>query len=72
MLSFADQLGFISLINGGLQVLPFTNELAAHIDVAGICIHREARDQAAFDQQMRIVPHDLAVFAGARARTRRH
>ena len=36
-----------------------------HIDVAGVRAHGEAGDQAALDQQMRIVPHDLAVLAGA-------
>ena len=28
-------------------------------------IHRAAGDQAAFDKKMRIVPHDLAILAGA-------
>ncbi len=61
----ADQLGLIGLIDRGLQMLAFPDEFAAHIDVAGMRAHREARDQAAFDQEMRIVPHDLAVLAGA-------
>ncbi len=46
-------------------MLALADEFAAHIDVAGMRAHREAGDQAAFDQQMRIVPHDLAVLAGA-------
>ena len=29
-------------------------------------LHREAGDQAALDEQMRVMPHDLAVLAGAR------
>ena len=61
----ADQLRFIGLIDRGLQVLALPNELAAHIDVAGVRAHREAREQATLDQKMRIVPHDLAVLAGA-------
>ena len=61
----ADQLGLIGLIDRGLQMLALADELAAHVDVAGMRTHREACDQAAFDQQMRIVPHDLAVLAGA-------
>ncbi len=61
----ADQLGLIGLIDRGLQMLALADELAAHIDVAGMRAHREAREQAALDQKMRIVPHDLAVLAGA-------
>ena len=61
----ADQLGLIGLIDRGLQVLALADELAAHIDVAGMRAHREAREQAALDQEMRVVPHDLAVLAGA-------
>src|SRR5262245_61107068 len=49
-------------------MLALANELAAHIDVAGMCAHCAARVQAAFHEQMRIVPHDLAVLAGARLR----
>src|SRR5581483_6273210 len=61
----ADQLGLIGLVDRGLQTLALPDELAAHIDVAGMGAHREAREQAALDQEMRIVPHDLAVLAGA-------
>ena len=61
----ADQLGLIGLVDRGLQMLALPDELAAHIDVAGMRVHREARDQAALDQKMRVVPHDLAVLAGA-------
>ena len=61
----ADQLGLIGLVDRGLQMLALADELAADIDVAGMRAHREAREQAALDQQMRIVPHDLAVLAGA-------
>src|SRR5262249_31298271 len=41
------------------------DELTAHIDVTRTAIHRSACNQAALDQQVRVVPHDLAVFAGA-------
>ncbi len=30
-----------------------------------MCAHREAGDQAAFDERMRVVAHDVAVLAGA-------
>ncbi len=61
----AEQLGFVGLVDRGLQPLALADELAAYIDVTGIGAHREAGDQAALDEQVRIVPHDLAVFAGA-------
>ena len=40
--------------------------LAADVDVARVRIHREARDQAAFDQLVRVVLDQDAVLAGAR------
>ncbi len=61
----ADKPGFVSLVDGGLQALAFADEFAADIDVANVGAHREGCDQAAFDQKMRIVPHDVAVFARA-------
>ncbi len=61
----ADQFCLIGLIDRGLQMLALADELAAHVDVAGVRAHREAREQASLDEQMRIVPHDLAVLAGA-------
>ncbi len=61
----ADQLGLIGLIDCGLQMLALPDKLAAHIDIAGVRAHRKACEQAALDQKMRIVPHDLAVLAGA-------
>src|SRR6202011_3770950 len=47
------------------QVLALPDEFAAHVNIAGMRAHREAREQAALDQQMWIVPHDLAILAGA-------
>ena len=61
----ADQLRIIGLIDRGLQMLPLADELAAHIDVAGMRVHREACQETAFDEKMWVVPHDLAVLAGA-------
>src|SRR5579872_4147872 len=61
----ADQLGLIGLIDRGLKMLALTDELTAHIDVTGMRAHREACEQATLDEQMRIVPHDLAILAGA-------
>src|SRR6266850_3484725 len=61
----ADQFSPVGLIDGSLQMLALPNEFATHVNIAGMCAHREAREQAALDQQMRIMPHDLAVLAGA-------
>src|SRR5262249_42210642 len=61
----ADELGLIGLVDRSLQPLALPDELAADIDVSRMRTHREARDHAALDQEMRVVPHDLAVLAGA-------
>src|SRR6202022_5104609 len=46
-------------------MLALPDKFAAHVNIAGVGAHREACEQAALDQKMRIVPHDLAVLAGA-------
>ena len=61
----ADELRRIGLLDRRLEVLALADEFAADVDVADIGAHGEAGDQAALDQQMRVVPHDLAVLAGA-------
>src|SRR5262249_47008076 len=61
----ADQLGGVGLGDRRFEALALADELAAHVDVAVVGAHREARDQAALDQEMRVVPHDLPVLAGA-------
>ena len=61
----ADQPGFIGLVDRGLQALAFAHEFAADVDVARVRGHGRAGIEAALDQQMRVVPHDLAVLAGA-------
>src|SRR5262249_59161441 len=61
----ADEIGRAGLIHGRLQALALADEFAADVDEAGIRPHGEASDQTSLDQQMRIVPHDLAVLAGA-------
>src|SRR6266852_1450896 len=45
-------------------MLALPDELAANIDVAGVRPHGEAGDQAAFDEQVRIVTQDVAIRAG--------
>src|SRR6516162_142723 len=61
----ADEIGRIRLVHRRLQALAFAHEFAADIDEAGMRAHGEAGDQAALDQEMRVVAHDLAVLAGA-------
>ena len=52
-------------VDRALKALALADEFATDIDVAIVHAHGAAGDQTAFDQQMRIVPHDLAVLAGA-------
>ncbi len=61
----ADQFGGIGLVDGALQRLALADEFAAHVNVSRMRAHREAGDQAAFHQSVRIVPQDVAIFAGA-------
>ncbi len=61
----ADQFLGIGFVHRALQGLALADELAPHINVAGMRAHREAGDQAAFHQRVRIVPHDVAILAGA-------
>src|SRR5262249_42543881 len=61
----AEQPRLVGLIDGGLQTLLLSNEFATHIDVTRARAHRGTRNQAALDEEMRIVPHDLAILAGA-------
>jgi hypothetical protein len=62
----ADELRFVGLIDGALERLALGNVFTADVDVGRVGSHREGRDEASFDQEMRIVPHDLPVLAGAR------
>ncbi len=61
----ADEVRPRSLVDGRLAALALQDVLAADVDVAGVRLHRDAGDQAALDQQVRIVAHDLAILARA-------
>ena len=52
---FAEQSGGIGFLNRLLHVGRFVVKLAANIDVAGMRVDREAREQNAFQQAMRII-----------------
>ena len=62
----ADQPGVVRLVDRLLQRLRLADIFATNVDVGRPRAHREARDQRAFDQLVRIVPHDLAVLARTR------
>src|SRR5204862_5117065 len=62
----ADQAGVVGLIDGRLQPLCLVIKLAADVDVASVDAHADRGEQAAFDQLVRVVADDVAVFAGAR------
>src|SRR5271169_2788640 len=61
----ADKLGVIGLLDRRFDALTLADELAADIDEAMVRGHGAAGDQTALDEKVRIVPHDLAVLAGA-------
>ena len=61
----ADQLGFIRLLHRLLERVALRDVFAANIDIALVGAHRAARHHAAFNQQVRIMAHDLAILAGA-------
>src|SRR5207342_3375622 len=61
----ADQPRLVRLVDRGLKPFALAYEFAAHIDVTGARAHRETGDQATLDEKVRIVPHDLAILAGA-------
>src|SRR5512143_3074222 len=61
----AKQFGLVSLVDSRLHAFAFADEFSAYVDVTGIRTHGETGNQATLDQQMRIVPHDLAVLASA-------
>ena len=62
----ADQPRVISLADRLFERDPLIDIFAADIDVAGVRAHRVGGDQAALDQQVRIVAHDFPVLARAR------
>ena len=55
----------IAFVDGDLQRFAFANIFAAQIDISGMRAHRERGDQAAFNQRVGIMAHDLPVLAGA-------
>src|SRR5262245_11130899 len=61
----ADELSIVGLVHRRLKALALTNEFATHIDVTSVRSHGKTGNQAALDQQVRVVAHDLAILASA-------
>ena len=52
----ADQLRVIGFVDGALERFPFPDVLAADVDVGRDRVHGAARDDAAFQKRVGIVP----------------
>ena len=63
---FSQKTRGIGLVNGVLQGFALANIFAANVDVTCVRIHRKRGNQRPFDQRVRIVAHNFAVFACAR------
>ena len=62
----ADEIGRIGFLDRCPHPGVLEPVLAANVDVAGMRLHGEGGDEAAFDQKVRIVAQDFAILAGAR------
>ena len=62
----ANQPRIIGFVDCSLKRLALADIFATDVDVARVGLHGKTGNQTAFDQRMRIMAHDLAVFAGAR------
>src|SRR6516165_987054 len=63
---FADEAGFVGLVDRRLQTLPLVEELAPDINVTGVNPHSDRGEQTALDQLLRVIAKDVAVLAGPR------
>ena len=61
----ADQPLGVRLVDGALQGFALADVFAADVDVGRVRRHGEGGEETALDEEMRIVPHDLPVLAGA-------
>merc|ERR1719494_911081 len=61
-----DQTVLVSLVDGELHVRCFIIELSPDIDVCCSCSHSSTCHQAAFYKLVRVVSHDLTIFACTR------
>ena len=62
----ADEAGGVGLVDGLVEDDGLVEVLAADVDVGGPGAHGEAGEEAALDELVRVLPHDLPVLAGAR------
>ena len=63
---FADEARLVGLVDGHLHVGRLVVEFASNVNVGGSGAHGTASNEAALDELVRIVSHDLAILAGAR------
>ena len=61
----ANQTSLVGLVDGDLHVGRLVVEFTTNVDVGSTSAHGTASDQAAFDELVRVVTHDLSVLAGA-------
>ena len=60
---FANQSLFVSLVNCNLDIGCFVIELSSNVNVSRTGSHGSTGDEASFDELMRIVTHNLTIFA---------
>lgn len=56
----------VCLVDGTLEVLGLAEELSSDVDIGSARLHREAREQTALHELVRVVSHNLAILARAR------
>ena len=57
---------FIGLIDGTLELVDFVPELTTDVNISSLGAHTETNNKGAFDKFVRVMTHDLTVFAGSR------
>jgi hypothetical protein len=61
----ADEAGLVRLLDGALEDGGLVEELAADVDVGGGGVHGAASNEAALDELVGVLAHNLTVLAGA-------
>lgn len=61
----ANETRFVGLVDGELHIRRLVVELATDVDIGSSSAHGTSSDETTLDELVRIVTHDLAVFARA-------
>ena len=56
----------VGLIYGTLELVNLVPELTTDIDIGSLGAHTETNNKGTFDKFVRVMTHDLTVFAGSR------